>query len=502
MTPPCVWTVAGVDSSGSAGIAADLKTFAAFGVHGCTVITAVTGQSSRSVRAVYPLSGQQLAEQWYALEQDQQPAAIKLAMLGNAEIVTTVCRLLTQLQQQQPALAVICDPVLAASDGTALLDSAGRHSLLGKLLPLCSLVTPNIDEAALMTGCTIRDHSGMIESARRLLDRGVKNVLITGGHLPGREVRSYFATEGNSFWICSPRSGRNMRGTGCIYSAAVTALLSSGQTLPEALVLAENHVQDVIANAFCRDGSVWRATTGSIRPARQTMPRVYTRSDHITAIGDWKFPRCQLPRHYLYPVVDSSIWIERLASCGVKVIQLRLKGSNNSSLPQDSVAATVADAVAIAERVGVRLIVNDYWQLAIDSGAWGVHLGQEDLAQADLQAIAEAGLRLGISTHCWWELCRALALNPSYIACGPVYATTSKKMTFAPLSPEGLQNMLQIVPKQCDTVAIGGIDSGNIDRVLASEVSGIALIGAICQADDWRNATNRLLDKTELHNSS
>ena len=124
MTPPCVWTVAGVDSSGSAGIAADLKTFAAFGVHGCTVITAVTGQSSRSVRAVYPLSGQQLAEQWYALEQDQQPAAIKLAMLGNAEIVTTVCRLLTQLKQQQPALAVICDPVLVASDGTALLDSA------------------------------------------------------------------------------------------------------------------------------------------------------------------------------------------------------------------------------------------------------------------------------------------------------------------------------------------------------------------------------------------
>ncbi|WP_034948876.1 thiamine phosphate synthase [Erwinia oleae] len=189
----------------------------------------------------------------------------------------------------------------------------------------------------------------------------------------------------------------------------------------------------------------------------------------------------------LYPVVDSVTWIARLLEAGVRTLQLRIKDR-----PEADVEQEVADAVALGKRYQARLFINDYWRLAIAHQAYGVHLGQEDLAFADLDAIYRAGLRLGLSTHDDSELERALAVQPSYIALGHIFPTQTKQM---PSAPQGLEELQRHVSrlKNISTVAIGGITLARAPAVLATGVGSIAVVSAITQAEDWRAATAQLL---------
>jgi thiamine-phosphate pyrophosphorylase len=189
----------------------------------------------------------------------------------------------------------------------------------------------------------------------------------------------------------------------------------------------------------------------------------------------------------LYPVVDSVAWCERLLSAGVRTIQLRIKDKQD-----DEVEADIIAAIALGQRHNARLFINDYWRLAIKHGAYGVHLGQEDLAQTDLDAIRAAGLRLGVSTHDDMEIDVALAVRPSYIALGHVFPTQTKQM---PSAPQGLEQLATHIARLGDTptVAIGGISIARAPAVLATGVGSIAVVSAITQAPDWQAATAQLL---------
>ncbi|WP_380184820.1 thiamine phosphate synthase [Kalamiella sp. sgz302252] len=189
----------------------------------------------------------------------------------------------------------------------------------------------------------------------------------------------------------------------------------------------------------------------------------------------------------LYPVVDTVEWIARLLEAGVRTLQLRIK-----DLPEEAVEKDIAVAIALGKRYQARLFINDYWRLAIKHDAYGVHLGQEDLDIADLDAIHRVGLRLGLSTHDDAELDRALAERPSYIALGHVFPTQTKEM---PSSPQGLQELKRHVSRLqgISTVAIGGISLQRAPEVLATGVGSIAVVSAITQAADWRAATKQLL---------
>ncbi|WP_445373826.1 thiamine phosphate synthase [Photorhabdus tasmaniensis] len=193
----------------------------------------------------------------------------------------------------------------------------------------------------------------------------------------------------------------------------------------------------------------------------------------------------------LYPVVDSLEWISRLLKAGITTTQLRIK-----DLPEDQVEGEIKQAITLGHQYNARLFINDYWRLAIKHGAYGVHLGQEDLDNADLNAIQEAGLRLGISTHNEQELARAKSLRPSYIALGHIFPTTTKTM---PSSPQGLETLKQQVENTPDypTVAIGGISLERVPDVVATGVGGVALVSAITKAKDWRQATSQLLHLIE-----
>jgi thiamine-phosphate pyrophosphorylase len=190
----------------------------------------------------------------------------------------------------------------------------------------------------------------------------------------------------------------------------------------------------------------------------------------------------------LYPVVDSVVWIERLLGAGVRTLQLRIKDKRD-----DEVEADVIAAIALGRRYQARLFINDYWRLAIKHDAYGVHLGQEDLQDTDLQAIRAAGLRLGVSTHDDMEIDVALAAKPSYIALGHVFPTQTKQM---PSAPQGLTQLARHIARLEDypTVAIGGISLERAPDVLATGVGSIAVVSAITATDDWQAATRQLLD--------
>ncbi|NUE67125.1 MULTISPECIES: thiamine phosphate synthase [Snodgrassella] len=177
-----------------------------------------------------------------------------------------------------------------------------------------------------------------------------------------------------------------------------------------------------------------------------------------------------------YAVVPSADWVARMVDAGANTVQLRNKTAIGSTLYRE-----IERSVAYAKDSPTQLFINDFWWEAVDCGAYGVHLGQEDLESADLVMIQSAGLRLGVSTHSTDELTKALAVKPSYVACGAVFPTKTKTM---PSQPQGLDKLRQYVVQagSTPTVAIGGIDLSNAREVLATGVSSLAVVRAVTEA--------------------
>jgi thiamine-phosphate pyrophosphorylase len=186
-----------------------------------------------------------------------------------------------------------------------------------------------------------------------------------------------------------------------------------------------------------------------------------------------------------YPVVPTAEWVERLLGWGVRTIQLRIKAADHAP---DEIAREVNAAVQAGRKVaGAQVFINDHWQLALAAGAYGVHLGQEDLDIADIDALRKAGMRLGLSTHTPAELARAHAVQPSYLAIGPIYPTTLKVM---PYEPVGLERLKRWVPDAAPypVVAIGGISLALMPGVMACGVDGVAVVSAVTLATDPQQA--------------
>ena len=186
-----------------------------------------------------------------------------------------------------------------------------------------------------------------------------------------------------------------------------------------------------------------------------------------------------------YPVVPTAEWVERLLGWGVRTIQLRIKAADHTP---NEIAAQVRAAVAAGSKVpGAHVFINDHWQLALAAGAYGVHLGQEDLDTADIEALRSAGLRFGLSTHTPGELVHAKAVQPSYLAIGPVYPTTLKVMPYAPVGLEDLAAWAKLA-KPYPVVAIGGISLERMPGVMTCGVDGVAVVSAVTLAADPQQA--------------
>ena len=239
-------TIAGSDSSAGAGIQADLKTFAAFEVYGTCAITAVTAQNTTGVTAWTAIDTDLVEAQIEAVAGDFSVGAVKTGMLATAAIVEAVSATVAALEL--PNLVV--DPVMIAKGGHRLLDADAVHTLRSELLPRAMIVTPNIPEAEVLTGMSIRSLDDMRAAAREIRRLGPTAVVVKGGHLEGELSIDVVCAEGDEFELSGPRiRSRNTHGTGCTFSAAIAAGLAGGRSLAEALREARAYLQGAIERA-------------------------------------------------------------------------------------------------------------------------------------------------------------------------------------------------------------------------------------------------------------
>ena len=244
---PIALTIAGSDSGGGAGIQADLKTLAALGVHGTSAITCLTAQNPRGVRGVLATTPENLRQQIKAVFDELRPAAVKTGMLFSAELIGVVADFFKK--RGRPPLVV--DPVMVATSGARLLEPDAMRALTEHLLPLAALVTPNLDEAQLLLDFPIRDEEDLRTAARRLHAEFGCAALVEGGHLRGaREAVDIFYDGREELMLSAPFvRGISTHGTGCTYSAAITALLAQGCELPEAVTRAKEFITQAIAGS-------------------------------------------------------------------------------------------------------------------------------------------------------------------------------------------------------------------------------------------------------------
>lgn len=232
-------TIAGSDSSGGAGIQADLKTFTVFGVYGMSAVTALTAQNTCGVTGIHAVPAAFVRAQVDAVVTDIGVDATKTGMLVSAEIITAVA----QAVREHVIAPLVVDPVMVAQSGAALLEPAASDALLRELLPLATLVTPNVPEAAALTGIAISSVADMRRAARWLIEHGAKACLVKGGHLGGAEAIDVFDDGRNGIELRSVRlQTPHTHGTGCQLSAAITANLARGVPLPEAVARAKRFI--------------------------------------------------------------------------------------------------------------------------------------------------------------------------------------------------------------------------------------------------------------------
>lgn len=250
---PRVLSIAGSDSGGGAGIQADLKTFAALGCFGMTAITALTAQNTLGVRSIHAVPLQILADQVDAVVEDIGVDAVKIGMLHSADTVRTVAAAL----QRHGLRKVVLDPVMIATSGAKLIDDAAIDVLVRELFPLATVVTPNLDEAALLVGRPLHSEADMEAAARHLIERGANAVLLKGGHLAGDTVSDLLLVRGAApAWMRAPRiASPNTHGTGCTLSSAIASHLALGAELPVAVDNARAFVRGALeAGARVRTG--------------------------------------------------------------------------------------------------------------------------------------------------------------------------------------------------------------------------------------------------------
>jgi hydroxymethylpyrimidine/phosphomethylpyrimidine kinase len=245
VAPPLLLTIAGFDPSCGAGVAADLKTFAAHGCYGLAAITSLTVQSTEGVQAVHNTPSAELREQLEVLAKDCDIAAVKIGMLGNRGNAAVVAEFLDAYKFAH----VVHDPVMKSSSGAELLDAAGIKYLVTELLKRSSVITPNVPEAEILTGLVIKDVAGMEAAARKIVEMGARAVVVKGGHME-RAVDVLFDGQDVILLGGDKVKADNNHGTGCTFASAIAAQLASGRGLREAVMLAKAYVTKAIEKGY------------------------------------------------------------------------------------------------------------------------------------------------------------------------------------------------------------------------------------------------------------
>ena len=515
-TAPIVWSIAGNDSGGGAGLSADQRAAEAFGVHLCPVVAAITAQNSQAVAQVLPVAPEVLDAQLAALADDLPPAAIKTGLLGGPEQVAVVARWVDRLREHRPDVALVVDPVLRSSTGTAFADEATLHAYRDLLLPRATLLTPNRREALRLAGLPDSTDAPTLAAALHAL--GAASVCVTGGDEGAAQpawsldwVQSLLA----SGWLALPRVATpHTHGTGCTFASSAAAAIALGFVAPDALVLAKMATTHALRRGYAAGQGAGPVAAGAGFGADPTLMPIMSWGDDFdfdSCLRRWGSGQRPIASENadlgLYAIVDSAARVQNVLQAGVHTVQLRIKTPDAVDTGWSTrLDAELRSALTACQAAGATLVVNDHWQLAHalaqrNPGAvphLALHLGQEDLhtlGTAGRAELAATGLQLGISSHSLWELARARSLQPWYAACGPVWPTLTKDM---PWVPQGLDNLAWWVHMAgAPVVAIGGIlDHAQAEEAARSGAAGVCIVRGLgddpaAQAPGWQAAIAR-----------
>ncbi|WP_144207292.1 thiamine phosphate synthase [Shewanella donghaensis] len=569
-TAPIVWTIAGSDSGGGAGIQTDLATINDLQCFGCSVITTLTAQNSVVVSLVETVSESMLLAQLDALADDLAPSAIKIGLIANQKQLVTIAYWLKRFKSQTLAnqlIPVILDPVMVASSGDCLNDQTKTQLDFTPFKGLISLITPNVVELFKLTVSSdmpihhdsvkkklaINSERDFYRAAMQLVNKLHCHVLAKGGdasHWQESKANDLYicrkvngvseAHQYQSYWLKSNRVETiNNHGTGCTLSSAIACFLAQNYVLHDAIVMAKAYVlKGLIQSVSYGKGAGPVAKTAwpddlhyypevvtyyAAKPqmSSKNLAKVISKkSSTIDNNLDGHKPHENTAQGYsssgfpalqkdigVYPVVDDVAMLQTLLEANCTTIQLRVKKDQshafvldnlNGCSKLDKLEQDIAQAIALGKQYNAQVFINDHWEIALKLGAFGIHLGQEDVELADLKAISAAGIALGLSSHSIFEILLAHQLNPSYIALGHIFPTTTKVMPSKPQGLSKLSRYSKLLNNVYPTVAIGGIDSTVLDEIKATGVNSVAVVRAITHAKEPALAFTALLQQWTL----
>lgn len=488
--------ISGFEANGFAGTVRDIHISTAFGISASIIITTLTAQNANRMTVNHAVPVAVIIEQLKNLM--VIPQVIKIGVLPNREISTAIAQWLQTLSAHKPQ--VILDPIYAGSGDGARFSENTLTNILDPLLPFTDLLTPNNSELQRLTHAVNKGSSVETNIVnyfnKQPTFRGVLFVKSVFKNASAPTVKDILAKQSCTkefIYFSQPKQNTLMRGTGCLLSTAIACALCEGYPMESAIALASAYLSRELS---ARRGS--KATSTALPQTGWPIDVGYyphISSTYATFSLSNSFPVLDVDQG-LYPIVDSSKWILKLAKLGVKTIQLRIKDK-----PLYEVRDEVRRAIDISQKFKLQLFINDYWQLAIELGAYGVHLGQEDLQFANLEKILKSGLRLGVSTHGDYEFLLARNLRPSYLAVGAIFPTQTKDMSN---KIQGLNRLKRYCQMAGTTpiVAIGGINIKNIEQVLEIKPNFIAVVSAITQSPTPEKVTVLLMQHVQSENSA
>ena len=385
-----------------------------------------------------------------ALASDPE-APVKIGMLANIESIRAVSLALAGHKG-----LVVADPVMGPSAGGSWAGEKWASAYLELMAPVVGLLAPNLGEAQILAG---KKNAKAKQCASLLAKKGFANIVVKGANAQQGLVADLLFSGGTLWWLCGKMIDANARGTGCTHTTTICAALALGETIGTAIVLGKMQAQAKLNGRM----KGW--------PSMSHLPMMSSNNKPVIRhVGN----ACAKAPIGVCAIVNDPMQIKPLAKAGIQGFQLRVKGAD-----EKKVLKLAAEASRTTSSLGATLYVNDHWQACckMEKGSVsGVHLGQQDLQGADLQAIRDHGLAIGITASSHHEAAVAMAAAPSYISFGPVFETKSKALQKRPLGILRLARLCEglVVP----ALAIGGINASNLAAVMGTGVSAIAAIEA------------------------
>ncbi len=490
-------TIAGSDSGGGAGIQADIKTFAALGVYGSSAITAVTAQNTLGVEDISGIPPEFVEKQINAVLGDIGADAVKTGMLYDKWIIEVIADRLKS--SSVPYLVV--DPVMISTSGTRLLNPDAEQVLRDKLLPLATFVTPNVEEASVLCGFEIKTEKDVYKAAQEINNMGPDFVVITGFKRDDRCLDFFY--DGDELKeITGPFiETRNTHGTGCSFSAAITAYLARGASALKAVTMAKNYVINGLNYAYqvgAGQGPINHFA--SFSPGRLEDPDILENRAEI--YQEWGNKPDLRPFPILNVIIGGPLCKGKnyaeltrvVIEGGARLIQLREKEGDTCELVE-----TAKKMQKVCQNCGAFFVVNDRVDVAAAAGADGVHLGQDDLSPRMARAILGPGKIIGVSVGDLDQARDAISEGADYLGLGLAYPTLSKDCTV----PAGGPSLIaEIAPKiNIPVLAIGGITPENTLPLLKAGASGVAVISSVLGSPSPKQEVQKFMETFKFFNT-